>query len=187
MNDVEVWARRLGTAAGSLLRARADSRRAKSEPAPLLAQTRAPCQTRLPLALALSAAGAADATYLLLFQTGVVRHLWCPFFGPDCERISGSRIAHPFGIPDAIFGVAGYAVLFGLAARAGGGDRLAVYCVQASAGAAAIAATTSVFLTWAQWRLFRGFCFWCLLSAGLSLALVPATLPAALASLQSRQ
>lgn len=132
------------------------------------------------LILALSAAGAADSFYLLLFQTGAIRHPWCPFFGSGCERISGSKRAQPIGIPDAIFGVVGYALLGALAA-AGGARRYREQPVLplALAGAGGGAAAISAVLTWLQWSEFENFCFWCLLSATISTAIFPLTLPEA--------
>ena len=128
----------------------------------------------------LAAAGVADSSYLLLFQTGAIRHMWCPFFGAGCERISGSRLASPKGVPDAIFGVIGYAAL-GALARRGPHDRyrgrpaLPLLWSATAAGAVGV----SVILTWMQWRHFKTFCFWCLTSAALTAAIFPLTLPEA--------
>lgn len=128
----------------------------------------------------LSVAGVADSSYLLLYQAGTIRHLWCPFFGRGCERISGSRLANPAGIPDALAGVLGYAVL-GRLARLGAPGRarrqpvLPLSLCALAAGAVGV----SAILTWVQWRRFRTFCFWCLTSAVLSAVIFPLTLPEA--------
>lgn len=125
---------------------------------------------------ALCIAGIADSSYLFLYQTGTIHHLACPFFGSGCERISRSKTAHPFGVPDAILGVAGYSAMllvteWGERDRSRRRPRLPLL---AFAGGT-IACGASAFLTWRQWKEFHTFCFWCLTSAAISTAIFPLT------------
>ena len=120
----------------------------------------------------------ADSAYLLLFQTGKIRHLWCPGFGRACERIAASPKAFQAGIPDALFGVAGYAALLGLA-LAGGRER---YRTRPAlpllmGGSAVVGVGLSALLTYVQKKEFDDFCVWCLISAALSASMVPLALP----------
>lgn len=132
---------------------------------------------------ALCVAGIADSGYVLLFQTGTIRHLACPFFGSGCERISSSKTAHPFGVPDAILGVAGYTAML-LVTEFGGRARSRtqpILPILAFCGGT-IAFGTSLYLTWRQRAEFHTFCFWCLTSAAISTALYPLTWPEARAA-----
>jgi uncharacterized membrane protein len=125
---------------------------------------------------ALCIAGIADSGYVFLYQTGTIHHLACPFFGSGCERISSSKTAHPFGVPDAILGVAGYSAML-LVNERGRRDRSRkrpLLPLLAFAGGA-IACGASAFLTWRQWKEFHTFCFWCLTSAAISTAIFPLT------------
>jgi uncharacterized membrane protein len=137
---------------------------------------------------ALCVAGITDSTYLFLFQTGTIRHLACPFFGSGCERISSSKTAHPFGIPDAIFGVAGYTALLAVT-RMGSRARnqtQPLLPLLAHAGGT-LAFGTSLYLTWRQRVEFHTFCFWCLTSAAISTAIYPLTWPEARAAWNTLQ
>lgn len=137
---------------------------------------------------ALCVAGMADSTYLFLFQTETILHLACPFFGPGCERISSSKTAHPFGIPDAIFGVAGYAAMLAVT-RMGGRTRSQtqpLLPLLAYAGGT-LAFGTSLYLTWRQREEFHTFCFWCLISAAISTTIYPLTWPEAKAAWNTLQ
>jgi uncharacterized membrane protein len=67
-------------------------------------------------AIAGSAAALLSLTPVALYQLGAVQHLPDPpsrWF--DSDRITSSRIAHPFGIPDSLLGMASYGVTLGLA------------------------------------------------------------------------
>lgn len=134
----------------------------------------------------LSALGLADSAYLLLFQTGKIRHLWCPGFGKACERIVSSPKAFQGGIPDALLGAAGYTALLGLA-LAGEKDRYRTRpMLPLLMGGSALAAFgLSALLTYVQKKEFDEFCVWCLLSAVLSTATVPLALPELLAALRN--
>jgi len=132
----------------------------------------------------LSALGLADSAYLLLFQTGRVKHLWCPGFGKACERIAGSRKAFQGGIPDALLGAAGYAALMGLA-LAGEKDRYRTRpLLPLLMGGGTLAALgLSALLTYVQKKEFDDFCVWCLISATLATLTVPLAVPEVRAAL----
>jgi uncharacterized membrane protein len=115
---------------------------------------------------ALAAAGFADAFYMLAYHGGLLRSLWCPFFGGGCDKVGRSRHAVHLGVPNAAVGAVGYAAMAALALWAG--DRppeqkprqaLALGALSAGAGAA------SAFLTWEQPNRVGAWCFWCLSSA----------------------
>lgn len=91
-------------------------------------------------------------------QLGIVRRL------PDppgtvwaSNRITSSRAAHPFGIPDGLLGIGSYSVTLALlaASRCSPGARaLLPWKLAADTGAA-------VFSTVRQIAQFRGICSWC--------------------------
>jgi len=137
-------------------------------------------QTHRRLIGALCVAGIADSAYLYLYQSGTIRHLHCPFLGEGCEKISGSKTAHPLGIPDAVFGIAGYSAMLMLTQR---GERARsrtqpmLPILAFATGSAALGASLS--LNWRQWAEFHTFCFWHLTSAALASVIFPLTLPEA--------
>jgi uncharacterized membrane protein len=117
----------------------------------------------------LAAAGFMDALYMLAYHGGLVRSLWCPFFGSGCNKVGRSAHATHFGVPNAAMGAVGYAAMAALTLWAG--DRapeekpwqpLALGAVAAGAGAA------SAFLTWEQPNRVGAWCFWCLSSAAIN-------------------
>lgn len=125
---------------------------------------------------ALCIAGMADSGYFFLYQNGTILHLTCPFFGPGCERISSSKTAYPFGVPDAILGIAGYATLLLVTERGGRARSQRQPLLPLLAfGGGTVAFGTSLYLTWRQWEEFHTFCFWCLTSAAISIAIYPLT------------
>ena len=68
-------------------------------------------------ALLLGACGAALATLVpvALYQTGLLKHLPDPpasLF--DSQRIASSKAAHPFGVPDALLGLASFGATMAL-------------------------------------------------------------------------
>ena len=69
--------------------------------------------------LAASAVAVATLVPVALHQLGFLKHLPDPPGGVfDSDRITESAMAHPFGIPDALPGIANFAVTFGLACAA---------------------------------------------------------------------
>jgi uncharacterized membrane protein len=133
-------------------------------------------QRRIALA-ALSVAGFLDALYMLAYHEELIDRLVCPFFGEGCERVGRSPHAVHFGLPNALVGALGYAVMATLAVALG--DRPArqrsfpALALGATAGAAAAA---SAILTYEQPARVGAWCFWCLLSAALNAAILPLAL-----------
>jgi uncharacterized membrane protein len=124
----------------------------------------------------LALAGCVVALYLWLYKLGIVGVLQCGTGG--CETVQASRYAEFLGIPVALFGVIGYAVLFGLsladvqAAARGGPARDTVLAVLSSLGFA-----FTLYLTAVELFVIHAICRWCIGSAvimtaiwGLSLA-----------------
>ncbi|HZI72549.1 MAG TPA: vitamin K epoxide reductase family protein, partial [Gemmatimonadales bacterium] len=62
---------------------------------------------RVPL-IALAVVGGVIATYLALYQTGVVNSVWDPFFGSGSQTILKSSVSRILPIPDAALGALGY-------------------------------------------------------------------------------
>lgn len=126
---------------------------------------------------ALSFVGIADALYMLAYDEGLIDSLVCPFFGEGCNIVGRSEHATHFGAPNATAGTLGYAAMAALALWEG--DKPAKDRPLQSLGLSAIslgAFVTSVFLTWEQAAKVRAWCFWCLLSAGLSVMILPLAL-----------
>ncbi|MBI1956520.1 MAG: hypothetical protein HYS38_09015 [Acidobacteria bacterium] len=134
----------------------------------------------------LSALGLLDSGYLFLYQTGKVKHLWCPGFGHACDRIVASPKAYQGRIPDSLLGAAGYAALLGLA-LAGDKERYRTRPLlpRLMGGGTLAAFGLSALLTYVQKKEFDDFCFWCLVSAAISTLTVPLAMPEFLASLRT--
>jgi uncharacterized membrane protein len=123
-----------------------------------------------------------------MFQTGKIEHLACPVFRGGCEVVASSPVAYPRGIPDAIFGVIGYAAAATTALaipRTRGKTRktLAAVAVAGSIGALGI----SAFLTYAQPTFAGAWCFWCLTSAFISSTMALSAIYGASAILKDSQ
>ena len=125
----------------------------------------------------LSLVGVADALYMLAYHGGLVDSLVCPWFGEGCNIVGRSRHAKHLGTPNAAVGAVGYAAIGALALWLG--DRpakerpLPAFGLAASSGGAFLA---SLFLSWEQAARVRAWCFWCLLSAAINLAILPLAL-----------
>lgn len=108
---------------------------------------------------AANAAALATLIPVALHQLGVVRHLPDPpgsIF--DSDRITESRMAHPFGIPDALLGLASYGttlLLVRRAPRSRAVGKLAGAKLLLDGGAAAFNATRQVVR-------FGKLCSWCM-------------------------
>jgi uncharacterized membrane protein len=136
----------------------------------------------------LAAGGVIDSAYLLLYQLGRIRRLVCPIFGSGCEKVAGSQIAFPAGIPDAIFGVAGYTAA-GITAAAipktSGETKKTL--AKLVIGGSIVAVGVSAYLTYAQRTKTHAWCFWCLTSAAISTAIASLAIPSARNILQEKQ
>ncbi len=137
---------------------------------------------RARLAIAgLSFLGMADALYMLAYHGRVLDSLTCPIFGQGCNAVGRSRPARHFGIPNAAVGALGYAAM-GLLALASGDARPEQRPLKPVAiGAISIGAfISSIVLTWEQAVRVKAWCFWCLLSTCINLAILPLALGDAL-------
>jgi uncharacterized membrane protein len=120
----------------------------------------------------LAAAGVLDALYMLAYHGGLLRSLWCPFFGPGCNKVGRSPHAVHFGVPNAAVGAVGYAAMAALTLWAG--DRSPEEKPWQALGLGALTAgagVTSAFLTWEQPKRVGAWCFWCLTSAAINATL----------------
>jgi uncharacterized membrane protein len=140
---------------------------------------------RLPVLL-LALAGCGIATYLTLYQVGVLPTVWEPFFGIGSTVIlKQSAIAHLLPVPDAALGAFVY-LLEALAELIGGESRwrtkpwavVLLGLIAAGLGVAAIV------LVICQPALFGHFCTLCLASAACSLLGSAAAAPEVWATLQ---
>jgi uncharacterized membrane protein len=112
----------------------------------------------------LALVGLLVATYLWLYKIGVVGELQCGT--GSCETVQASRYADLLGIPVALYGVAGYGVLFavGLAAL----DPRRAMDPRLTRLLAALATTGflfTVYLTAVELFVLHAICRWCVASA----------------------
>ncbi|PYO62170.1 MAG: vitamin K epoxide reductase [Gemmatimonadetes bacterium] len=114
----------------------------------------------------LALAGCFVALYLWLYKLGVMGELRCGTGG--CETVQASPYAELFGLPVALYGVAGYAALFlvslaalqpAAAARRRPDVALAVL--------ASIGFAFTLYLTALELFVIHAFCRWCLGSAAI--------------------
>jgi uncharacterized membrane protein len=128
------------------------------------------------------------ATYLTLYQIGVFRAVWEPFFGSGSERVLHSWVSKLLPVPDASLGASGYLVEI-LATLWGGTSRWksqpwAVLVMGLTAGLMAAASAVLVVL---QPIAFGAWCTLCLVSAAISLVIVVSAMKETLACLQQIQ
>jgi uncharacterized membrane protein len=139
---------------------------------------------RLPIVGA-ALVGFVIATYLALFQYGVVNTVWEPFFGDGSATVLESKLSRVLPVSDAALGAAGYladaiaGVLFG--ARRW---KTAPWIVILFGVAVGPLGLVSILLVIAQPVLYGSFCTLCLVTAAISLAMIPAAVDEVLASLQ---
>ena len=140
---------------------------------------------RLPI-LVLAVIGFAIATYLTLYQLGVLAEVWEPFFGNGSNRIlRQSAVAHLLPVPDAALGAFVY-LLDAIADVAGGRVRwrtapgfvLVFGLIALSLG------VVGVLLAILQPTLFGAFCTLCLASAACSVLTAVLAAPEVLAAVQ---
>ena len=122
-----------------------------------------------------------------LYQMGIVDHVpEPPLPGLDGDKVDAAPEAYAMlSTPDAVIGLASYAVTLGLAA-AGGENRAkeAPWLPLALAAKVAFDAFEAGKLNAEGWRENGAFCFWCLLSAGATFATVPLVVPEARVALR---
>ncbi|HXF95961.1 MAG TPA: vitamin K epoxide reductase family protein [Gemmatimonadales bacterium] len=133
----------------------------------------------------LALVGLLVAVYLWLYKIGAIGTLQCGAGG--CETVQTSRYAELFGVPVALYGVGGYAVLFALS-LAGLQPRL----IGSPGVTLTLAALSTVgflfsgYLTYLELFVIRAICRWCVASAVVMTAIwvtaVAAVAPGARAS-----
>ena len=139
---------------------------------------------RLPI-VGVALVGFTIATYLALFQYGVVDTVWEPFFGDGSVTVLESRLSRVLPVSDAVLGAAGYladavtGALFGVLRW-----RTHPWIVVIFGVAVGPLGLVSVLLVIAQPVLYSSFCTLCLASAVISLAMIPPAVDEVLASLQ---
>ena len=118
----------------------------------------------------LALAGCFVALYLWLHQLGVVGDLRCGTGG--CDTVQASRYAVLLGLPVALYGVVGYAVLFALglagvraAVRARPGSDVLLVVV------ASLGFAFTLYLTGLELFVIHALCRWCLGSAAIMTAI----------------
>jgi uncharacterized membrane protein len=140
-------------------------------------------QRRAIVGLSLVAIGAMGI--ISLYQTGIIRHLPEPPLPKlDADKVDASAEAYShFDTPDAVLGLGNYAATLGLAAM-GGKDRSQTrrWIPLALAAKAALDAFQGVRLTVDQTVKQRAYCFWCLLTAAASIAMLHFAIPEARAA-----
>lgn len=115
------------------------------------------------IAIALGAASLAAMLYVGLYQSRVVRHIWCPVFAKGCETVADAAFAKPFGIPDGYIATALYGVIILLLLLPS--NRL---CLWIPLLVLAILATLANILGVRDMAKFGSFCFYCVVTTAMS-------------------
>lgn len=139
---------------------------------------------RLPI-VGLALVGTAIATYLSLYQLGIVNTVWEPFFGNGSRRILESKVSYILPVPDAVLGALSY-LLDAVTGAVGAQNRWwrMPWLVIVFGIAVGPLGIISVMLVVFQPVLFDAFCTLCLASAVVSVAMIGPALDEVLASLQ---
>ena len=123
------------------------------------------------VAAALALAGFFVSLYLWLWKLGVMGSLSCGR-GGGCEHVQTSPWAMVLGIPVAAYGVVGYLALFavGLAGLQGrwAERREPTLALVALSG---LGVAFSGYLTYLEAAVIHAWCRWCLVSAGIIVAI----------------
>lgn len=139
---------------------------------------------RIPIVV-LALGGFAIAAYLALYQFGVVRTVWEPFFGKGSETILHSWISKLLPISDAALGALSY-LLDAVTGVIGGRTRYRTmpWMVILFGFAVGPLGAVSVLLVILQPVMFGTWCTLCLASAVVSIAMIGPAMDEVLASLQ---
>lgn len=116
--------------------------------------------------------GVGISTYLSAYQLGVINSVWDPLFGPTSSTtVLHSFISHLLPLPDAVFGVVGYAGEFVLnLAHASFGQKKRWLVILFGAVALAMA-LVGVGLIAMQAFVIKAWCLLCLFSAAISIVI----------------
>lgn len=139
---------------------------------------------RLPI-VGLALVGLGIATYLSLFQYGVIDTVWEPFFGEGSRTVLTSRLSEVLPVKDAALGAFGY--LGDAVTGVIGGQkrwRTMPWIVIIFGIFVGPLGAISVLLVVAQPTLYGAFCTLCIASAVISLAMIPPAIDEVLASFQ---
>ncbi len=138
----------------------------------------------------LSLAAMGSLSVVALYQLGVIKHVPEPrlrFFNADAVDASGEAYA-ALTMPDAVLGIASYALTLGLAARGSRNRTIDEPWLPVLLAAKVIAdAAMAAVLTVEQASKHRAFCSWCLVAAAATVAMVPQVIPEARVALTSRR
>ena len=135
--------------------------------------------------IGLALVGFGIATYLTLYQLGVVPVVWEPLFSDGSQLILHSRIARPLPVPDASLGALGYLVeAVSGAVGASGRWRSHPWVVLWYGCTAGVLGLMSMLLAICRPVFFNAWCTLCLASAALSVGLVGPVIDEVLASLR---
>jgi len=139
---------------------------------------------RLPI-IVLAIIGFAIATYLTLFQVGVIAGVWEPFFGDGSRVILTSATSRVLPVPDAALGAFGY-LLDAVTGVIGGRARWRTmpWIVIIFGLAVGPLGAASILLVILQPLLYDSFCTLCLASALISVLMIGPAMDEFLASLQ---
>jgi uncharacterized membrane protein len=127
------------------------------------------------VAAALGLVGLLVSLYLWLWKVGLLGALACGDGG--CETVQMSPYAYVFGIPVALLGLAGYLGIFAVA-LAGLQPRFAAarWPTDALLLLATGGVAFSAYLTYLEAAVIHAWCQWCIVSAGIIVAIFVAVL-----------
>ena len=129
--------------------------------------------------------GLAVSCYLALYQLGMVKQVWEPWFGSGSQTVLNSFLSHLLPIPDAALGAFAYA-LDAVTGMIGGQARWRTmpWMVILFGIAVGPLGLVSVFLVISQPVLLHAWCTLCLFSALISLIMIGPAMDEVMASLQ---
>jgi hypothetical protein len=135
--------------------------------------------------IGLALSGFAIAAYLAAYQWDLVASVWEPFFGDGSETILNSSVSEVLPIPDAALGMLGY-LADAVTGAIGGKDRWRrmPWIVIIFGLAIGPLGAVSILLVILQPVLYSTFCTLCLVSAAISLLMIPPAVDEVWASLQ---
>ena len=133
----------------------------------------------------LALVGAGVATYLTLFQLGVLSTVWDPFFGDGTRAVLNSKLSESLPVPDALLGALAYVV--DCVMELVGDDerwRTRPWAVVVLGANVCMAGLVSIALAIIQPVVIGAWCTLCLTSAALSVVILGLATDELLASCQ---